>query len=588
MMWNDGEKVIIDAPASFRKKNGVIALTNQRLTWRLENSQTLTVTVPRSDFKAQHISPATSAKVVLKVTSVSSAGVEGSYTFTFISKNALRERDSFKDKISSILSSLRTSSPASTLYVPSPTGGTSTPGSSPISSPAPSSQPISVPKKLNLRVPTFKSRSASPVRFSTKPFTREDIEIRKTLLARNRDLSSLHKELVLGGHVTEEDFWETRQHLLRNQRVKLRQHKGQPSAWLELKPVQQEGNNIKYTLTPSIIQGIFLRYPPVKKAYDLNVPRKISKDEFWKRYFASNFYHRVRSASRLNADAQDDIFDKCLLEDEKAIKEPSKRVKLDHTPIILDVSATEEDHVETGCKPDFTMIPGQNDQSVSLMRRFNRFSEQLLRCIGDEPNKNDFTNIEKEILIEDLQNPGEPPRIPLDIRDQRRYFESQSGSAREDGDVQENTDQILTKFRESFSRCKLTSQILEPTTSVEIMKNLNTLIQSKRSRQQYQQDDTKISPDMLKEITHCHVIAGEVLRLFWTTASSSTTDKIAKIQRITDQLRKVYARIKTALERGKIERLDVERMEHMLKPTCVSIANALQAFEAKSKKRKAV
>ncbi|ORX90430.1 hypothetical protein K493DRAFT_339997 [Basidiobolus meristosporus CBS 931.73] len=452
-----------------------------------------------------------------------------------------------------------------------------------------------MPKKLNLKIPTFKSRSASPVRFSTKPFTKEDIEIRKTLLARNRDLSALHKELVLEGHVTEDDFWETRQHLLRNQQVKLRQHKGQSSAWLELKPVQQEGNNIKYTLTPSIIQGIFLRYPPVKKAYDLNVPNKISKDEFWKRYFASNFYHRVRSASRLNADAQDDIFDKCLVEDEKAIREPSKRAKLDHVPVILDVSATEEDHIETGCKPDFTMIPGQNDQSVALMRRFNRFSEQLLRCIGDAPNKNDFTNVEKEIEIEDLKNPDEPSTVPLDIHDQRRYFESQSGPTEQDETVENNSSQTLSKFRESFSRYKLTAPILEPATSLEIMKNLNTMIKAKQSMSQNQGDeitnnvqDVKITPDMMKEINHCHAIASEILRLFWTTASSNTPDKLTKVQRTTDQLRKVYARIKTALERGKIERLDVDRMEHMLKPTCVSISNALQAFEAKSKKRKAL
>lgn len=45
---------------------------------------------------------------------------------------------------------------------------------------------------------------------------------------------------------------------------------------------------------------------------------------------------------------------------------------------LLDLAATEEDHMETGNTKDFTMRAGSQRKSLPLMRKFNEHSERLL------------------------------------------------------------------------------------------------------------------------------------------------------------------------------------------------------------------
>jgi transcription initiation factor TFIIH subunit 1 len=51
--------------------------------------------------------------------------------------------------------------------------------------------------------------------------------------------------------------------------------KGKSSRMVDLKPGQQEGSDIKYTLTSQIIHNIFTEFPSVKRAYDSNVPDRV-------------------------------------------------------------------------------------------------------------------------------------------------------------------------------------------------------------------------------------------------------------------------------------------------------------------------
>jgi len=44
----------------------------------------------------------------------------------------------------------------------------------------------------------------------------------------------------------------------------------------------------------------------------------------------------------------------------------------------LDLSATAEDHLESGNAPDFTMKAGREAQSLPLIRRFNKHSSRVL------------------------------------------------------------------------------------------------------------------------------------------------------------------------------------------------------------------
>ena len=44
----------------------------------------------------------------------------------------------------------------------------------------------------------------------------------------------------------------------------------------------------------------------------------------------------------------------------------------------IDLTATEEDHIESGNGPDFTMKPGGSAQVLPLIRRFNRHAMRVL------------------------------------------------------------------------------------------------------------------------------------------------------------------------------------------------------------------
>jgi transcription initiation factor TFIIH subunit 1 len=121
------------------------------------------------------------------------------------------------------------------------------------------------------------------------------------------------------------------------------QQKGKSSKMVELRPGQQEGSDVKYTLTSQIIHDIFAQFPSglynttfvydfilqkltlcccfpffpqVKRAYDANVPDKLSEHNFWRRFLASEFFHRTRTGNRSTNAVADDVFDKCLREED--------------------------------------------------------------------------------------------------------------------------------------------------------------------------------------------------------------------------------------------------------------------------------
>lgn len=51
---------------------------------------------------------------------------------------------------------------------------------------------------------------------------------------------------------------------------------------------------------------------------------------------------------------------------------------LDKIRRAIDLTATQEDHIDSGNAPDFTMRPGANTQVLPLIRRFNRHAMRVL------------------------------------------------------------------------------------------------------------------------------------------------------------------------------------------------------------------
>ncbi|ORY05645.1 hypothetical protein K493DRAFT_310897 [Basidiobolus meristosporus CBS 931.73] len=353
----------------------------------------------------------------------------------------------------------------------------------------------------------------------------------------------------------------------------MNQKRGQSSAWVNLKPTQQEGTDLQYTLTPEIIHGIFLQYPAVKRAYDDTVPDQLSEEDFWRRYFASKLFHRVRR-SRSTADHQDDIFDKYLEEDEIAIANSSKRIRTDDLPTVLNLDATSEDHPETGNKPNFTMIPGSSAQPLSLIRRFNLFSEQILKNTDSRDHVQRKQDIENEILLPDLQESHDSNVLYLDIENQSRYFENIGEHDQANSDVDYSS--ILSRFKSSYEMAELESVEIDPSVGLEISQELNRDIVHKRQAHSFDSKQLNIPHSVLREISSCHISAKELLRHFWASISQEANTNEKKAQRMIEALKKINERMKSAMIAAEAESFDLKKVEIMMKPTILAISNAFK------------
>ncbi|KAJ3277074.1 ERMES complex Ca(2+)-binding regulatory GTPase gem1 [Terramyces sp. JEL0728] len=227
------------------------------------------------------------------------------------------------------------------------------------------------------------------------------IESRKTILKSDNNFEFLHKELVISGILSEQEFWQNKQGLLAQKEHQISQKKGTTSILLaDVKPVDADGSDLKVVVDADIIHSIFTEYPGIEKAYKENVPDKMKEDEFWKEYFTWKYFKKKNE--------KHDIFTKYQDIDQELIYEAQNK--------LLDLVSTTEDHLETGNSPDITMKPGKIKESKSLIRKFNRHSELIV-------NKRQKTKV--NIEYEDLVESNPVVYKPLLIQDPTQYMNTE-------------------------------------------------------------------------------------------------------------------------------------------------------------------
>ncbi|RSH88965.1 RNA polymerase II transcription factor B subunit 1 [Saitozyma podzolica] len=283
------------------------------------------------------------------------------------------------------------------------------------------------------------SKAARPVNY----------KLRLRVLNKNPNLKMLHRELVLGKQITEEEFWEGREALLQAEEMAYSQRPGRASRLLDDRfdldagkkgsagaggtgvgiKTKQDTGPVVLNLSKDLTREIFEEFPVVQDAYARHVPG-IREAEFWSRYFTSQLWERHRASVRKSANDEvtkkkDDIFDQYL---EEPDWNPAPRKQMtDSVERFLDLAATEEDHGETDTVRDVTMQAGRERSSLPLIRRFNEHSNKLLRRGGDESKMKKTTlshtilpedyDIYNEIDLEDLHGPAAAQTIPLDVQD---------------------------------------------------------------------------------------------------------------------------------------------------------------------------
>ncbi|KAI3618609.1 transcription factor tfiih complex subunit tfb1 [Moniliophthora roreri] len=385
--------LVCTAKAIYKKLPGVLELTDTHIKWTQDGKTIPLINFQRSDVNTLFCSKEGAAQTRLKINLL---GDENGHNFTFISPQAVAvaERDKFKSELTTNITVNRQASekrqngslPAST--------PTSTP-----STPKPIASPIKQPSASRAASVTSDLRGVSPIIPGSDPAA--DFRLRKNVLLSNPDLAALHRELVIGGHITESEFWEGREHLLLAQVASEAQKKGKPGQLVDPRPETVEGGEIKIRITPQLVHDIFDEYPVVAKAYNDNVPSKVksvvrmrqppnvtrnflklklSEEEFWKRYFQSKLFnaHRasIRSSAAQHVVKDDPIFDQYLEKDDDEL-EPRRRRDID-VDLFVNLGATSEDHDATGNQRDITMQAGRQKGALPLIRKFNEHSERLL------------------------------------------------------------------------------------------------------------------------------------------------------------------------------------------------------------------
>ncbi|KAJ1505485.1 hypothetical protein HMI56_001106 [Coelomomyces lativittatus] len=220
---------------------------------------------------------------------------------------------------------------------------------------------------------------------------------------------------------------EPLRHLLEASALEVAQERGPSSTWVsDIKPTAQQGDEIKFTLTPHVIHSLFLQYPEARKIYETHVPDKLSEHDFWTRFLKAQL--AWQSLAKISATESitkiDPLFDKCF-----------KQVGVDSNPIsthfpvnpLFNLNATASDHsLNLEVEQDSS---GKHKTSMSMIRKFNQHSSSILQSIIASKPTSLSSSLEPELnlVISDLQHVNPTlPYSPMPISNMDASLSSRS------------------------------------------------------------------------------------------------------------------------------------------------------------------
>ncbi|KAI9572264.1 hypothetical protein HD554DRAFT_2320529 [Boletus coccyginus] len=548
--------IVCTAKASYKKLPGTLELTDGYLQWTQDDKKSPSVRVPHQDAPSLFCSKEGAAQVRLKLGLVNDDAGHN-FTFTATPQEAYPERETFKQELTNIISRNRSGgAPAAATN-----GGAA-------------AAPVQTPKRLvTAALPAREPRPPAP-------------PLSKRVLLENPELLALHKELVLAGQITEAEFWEGREHLLLAEAATESQKRGRPGKLVDPRPQTVEGGEIKIIITPQLVHDIFEEFPVVAKAYNDNVPNKLSEAKFWKRYFQSKLFNAHRASTRSSATQHvvkvDPIFDKYLEKDDDEL-EP-RRPRDDVSDLYISLGATLEDHGETGNERDITMQAGRQRGALPLIRKFNEHSERLLNSALCAQGS--FSEIE----YYDLQDHESSPGILLEMQDRQRYFEGQLGrvgaasggaeGSSEVTDVQSALKEIVNGvngWEGRFSQLKIDRKSGDAA--------LLSMTQNVAARLDTKANKSDFPLGLFRQLTTCQTAANEFLRRFWTsiylppadlpTPTSTAAQRSAKAAKMAGYLGKTHEKVDALVRAAVLEGVEGNRVVVAMKPLMDAVEHVL-------------
>lgn len=467
----------------------------------------------------------------------------------------------------------------------------------------------------------------------------QEMERRIKLLQEDGELQKLHKQFVIGGILTEAEFWATRKKLLdRNTSSVIKQRAGFKSAMLaDVKPAADgRSNRVTFNLSPEIIHQIFAEKPAVHQAFLKFVPRKMTEKDFWNKYCRAEYLHSTKNPVAAAAEAAEDEELAVFLKNDDVWASEARR-KIRRVDPTLDMEADEgDDYIHL---PDHGLSRDDSKEAIdspyeeyrrSLSQVLNRHGAVVLEGrsidveLGDTrsvaealsrskqvelANEASDGNVNQERLdrisqlaeIEDLQPPRDPPLAPLFIKDPRDYFDSQQANALKTlGDTLVETRQMKCNLstseaygslRECISEIKiagLSDPIVKPEIAFKVFSGLTQNISSTKYHLGKNPQESVLDrlPNITKdELLHHWTSIQELLKHFWSSYPITTSYLYVKVGRLKDAMSQIYPKLQEIKE--SVQSDFRHQVSLLVQPMLQALDAAFAHYDADLQKRSA-
>ncbi|CAA3020030.1 probable RNA polymerase II transcription factor B subunit 1-1 [Olea europaea subsp. europaea] len=486
---------------------------------------------------------------------------------------------------------------------------------------------------------TGKSTSEKPAAaLQDEQLSTAEMEHRIKLLQEDNELQRLHKQFVIGGILTEAEFWATRKKLLdQNDRRKPKQRVALKNEMWSVKPLSDgQSNRVTFNLTPEIIHQIFAEKPAVRQAYLKFVPNKMSEKEFWTKYSRAEYLHSTKNVVAAAAEAAEDEELAVFLKQDDMLTNEARR-KIRRVDPTLDMEAdVGDDYMHL---PDHGLLREESkdvlDSQYEPYRRYfsqdlNQHAAVVLQGrvvdveLGDTrsvaealartkqaelANEVSDGNLEKDLShrisrvaeIEDLQGPRDLAVAPLCIKDPRDYFDSQQANALKPlGDAGSGVKTLkfnvssveaYGSLRELISEIRVTG-LSEPITDPEVaFKVLSGLTQNISSTKYHLGKSPHESildslPKVTKEdLLHHWTSIQELLKHFWSSYPITTKYLYTKVTRLKDAMSQVYPKLQEIKE--SVQSDFRHQVSLLVQPMLQALDAAFAHYDADVQKRSA-
>ncbi|WVZ95046.1 hypothetical protein U9M48_040852 [Paspalum notatum var. saurae] len=422
-----------------------------------------------------------------------------------------------------------------------------------------------------------------------------EVERRVKLLREDSELQKLHKKFVLGNILQESEFWATRKNLLDDEANKAsKQISGFKNALVDVRPsADGRTNKVTFQLTTEKIHQIFAEKPAVHRAFLNLVPKKLSENQFWEKYFRAEYLLRTKNTAAATAEAAGDeelaVF---LKNDDILAKEAMLKIKRVDPTLDMEADAG-DDYIHL---PDHGILRDGSKETVDtdseLVRRtlsqdLNRHAavvlegkasdvdltntkavaEALARSKKEPPSNSTVDDANHERLlkvarmteIEDLQAPRSLPYAPLCIKDPKEYFDSQQANAlrslggTNDGRKARNcslsTEEAFHHLMDQVSSIKvnkLNCPVIQSDMALKVLNELNEGIsRSRRLNLKNPQEGLlgQLPQHTRDELMDHWTAIQELLRHFWSSYPVTSAVLYNKVQRVKEAMTQIYQKL---------------------------------------------